>query len=220
MARQLLKYLLESRAWKVGDKLPSERELVDTFGVGRSAVREALKSLSLLGLLEIRQGDGTYVRSPHSDLLPQVMEWGLLIEEQKIVELAESRSVIEVALAGFAAERRTDEQLKRIHVHLEGMRRHLNDIEHWLQHDVSFHLEIARSADNAALADYLFRLRGLLSASIRHNQIATNDNEEKLREHEAIYEAIRDRDRDRAASAMKLHMKHVEERLRVEPPTA
>lgn len=76
VARQLISYLLESRAWKVGDKLPSERELVGTFGVGRSAVREALKSLSLLGLLEIRQGDGTYVRSPHSDLLPQVMEWG------------------------------------------------------------------------------------------------------------------------------------------------
>lgn len=74
------------------------------------------------------------------------------------------------------------------------------------------------SASNAALSDYLFRLRGLLSASIRHNQIATNDSEDKLREHEAIYEAIRDGDRDRAAAAMKTHMERVEGRLRVQAP--
>ena len=78
VARLLLDYLLAGNV-RPGTRLPSERRLAEELGVGRSVVREALKSLGLLGLVEVRQGDGTYLRRIESDLLPRVIEWGLLL---------------------------------------------------------------------------------------------------------------------------------------------
>lgn len=76
IARKLIDYILSGEV-APGTRMPSERQLASDLGVGRSAVREALKSLGLLGLVEVRQGDGTYLRKPDSDLLPRVIEWGL-----------------------------------------------------------------------------------------------------------------------------------------------
>src|SRR5262249_54598873 len=154
-------YLLESGGARVGQKLPAERELVEIFGVGRSSVREALKSLSLLGLLEIRQGDGTYVRSPSSDLLPQVIQWGLMLSDHKRAEMIEARRVIEVAVAELAASRRTESDLAELETHLQGMRDSVDSLEQWVEHDMQFHFAVAKAAHNGALADYLFRLRAL-----------------------------------------------------------
>ena len=79
IARRLLDYFLSGEV-EPGERIPSERRLAESLGVGRSLVREALKSLHLLGLLEVRQGDGTYLKRTDSELLPQVIEWGLLQE--------------------------------------------------------------------------------------------------------------------------------------------
>ena len=89
-----------------GDRLPSERELSRTFGVGRSAVRDALKPLTLLGIIDVRQGDGTYLRATESELLPKAVEWGLLLGQPGALDLVEARRHIEVALATLAAQRR------------------------------------------------------------------------------------------------------------------
>jgi GntR family transcriptional repressor for pyruvate dehydrogenase complex len=80
VARRLLDYFLSGEV-EPGERIPSERRLAESLGVGRSLVREALKSLHLLGLLEVRQGDGTYLKRTDSELLPQVIEWGLLLGE-------------------------------------------------------------------------------------------------------------------------------------------
>lgn len=214
VARQLLDYLLQSGDVQVGDRLPSERELCETFGVGRSAVREALKSLSLLGLLEIRQGDGTYLRNATSTLLPQVIQWGMLLGDKNIAELMDARRVIEAGLAELAAKRRTDEDLAALSERLEAMRT-ARDITEWVENDVGFHLQVARAAHSGTLADLLFRLRSLLDSSIRHNQQQADqaDNDVKYREHERIFLAIEDRDPAAAAYAMRTHIDRVRERL-------
>ena len=82
IARKLLEYLLKGNL-RPGDRLPSERKLAEALGVGRSAVREALKSLTLLGLVAVRQGHGSFLKSTESDLLPQAIEWGLLLGVKK-----------------------------------------------------------------------------------------------------------------------------------------
>jgi GntR family transcriptional repressor for pyruvate dehydrogenase complex len=213
VARQLLAYLLESGQARVGQKLPAERELVEIFGVGRSSVREALKSLSLLGLLEIRQGDGTYVRSPSSDLLPQVIEWGLMLSEHKTAEMLEARRVIEVAAAELAAVRRTESELAVLQAHLEGMRENIKSPPGWVEHDVQFHLAIARAAHNGALADYLFRLRSLLGAWMKQNRETSGGTPTAYGEHKAIYDAIKAGDAETAGVAMLRHICSVTRRL-------
>jgi GntR family transcriptional repressor for pyruvate dehydrogenase complex len=213
VARQLLAYLLESGQARVGQKLPAERELVEIFGVGRSSVREALKSLSLLGLLEIRQGDGTYVRSPSSDLLPQVIEWGLMLSEHKTAEMLEARRVIEVAAAELAAVRRTESELAVLQAHLEGMRENIKSPSGWVEHDVQFHLAIARAAHNGALADYLFRLRSLLGAWMKQNRETFGGTPTVYEEHKAIYDAVQAGDAETAGVAMRRHICSVTQRL-------
>ncbi|MEV0074390.1 MULTISPECIES: FadR/GntR family transcriptional regulator [unclassified Amycolatopsis] len=215
VTRQLLDYLLQSGNIGVGDRLPSERELCETFEVGRSAVREALKLLSVLGLLEIRQGDGTYLRSATSTLLPQVIQWGMLLGDKNAAELMDARRVIEGGLAELAAQRRTEEDLAALRERLEALRLS-RTVSEWVDSDVEFHLQIARSAHSGTLADVLFRLRSLLDSSVRHNRQQADheaSNDVKYREHERILLAIEDRDPAAAAYAMRTHIDRVRERL-------
>ena len=103
--------------------MPSERQLAQAFGVGRSAMREALKSLTLLGLVEVRHGDGTYLKKADSALLPQVIEWGLLLGEQRTLDLVEARQKIEADIAGLAAARRDEADVAELRRLLERMER-------------------------------------------------------------------------------------------------
>src|SRR5579875_783048 len=89
-AREIVNYVFSGEI-RPGDKMLSERQLAEQLGVGRSVVREALKSLGLLGLLDVRPGDGTYVRQPDSAFLPKVIEWGLLLGEHRTQDLIEAR---------------------------------------------------------------------------------------------------------------------------------
>ena len=83
VARHLLEYLLSGH-FAPGDRIPSERQLAQALQVGRAGVREAIKSLNLLGLIKVRQGDGTYLAHTVSSLLPEVIEWGLLLGERRV----------------------------------------------------------------------------------------------------------------------------------------
>lgn len=217
VSRQLLDYLLTSGDISVGDRLPSERELAQTFGVGRSAVREALKSLSLLGLLEIRQGDGTYLRKGSSTVLPQVIQWGMLLDEPHVDSLLDARRVIEIGLAELAAIRRTEEDLTLLEERLEQLRKSIGDTTSWVASDVNFHLQVAVAAHSETLSDVLHRLRSLLDMSIWHNQAQDEDNSVKFAEHDRIFLAIRDQDPMRSSLAMREHMDRVAARLRRTP---
>ncbi|MEV6589061.1 FadR/GntR family transcriptional regulator [Streptomyces acidicola] len=214
VARQLLDHLLTSGRLRAGDRLPPERELAETFGVGRSAVREALKSLSLLGLLEIRQGDGTYVRGVTSDLLPQVLEWGLMLGDHTMDELLEARACLEVDLAELAALRRTDDDLSALESHLGRMRAKHDDPERYLVADLAFHRALAEASHNSALAGFQARLESLVAVWIRQN--IRKPGEGKLAEHDAVLKAVRAKDAKGARAAMHAHMDSATRRLRAQ----
>ena len=137
-----------------GDRLPSERELSRTFGVGRSAVRDALKPLTLLGIIDVRQGDGTYLRATQSELLPKAVEWGLLLGQPGALDLVEARRHIEVALATLAAQRRDEQDLKDLRKLLLRMEQ-AEDDDDFIEADMEFHLRIADLARNSVLAGIL-----------------------------------------------------------------
>jgi GntR family transcriptional regulator, transcriptional repressor for pyruvate dehydrogenase complex len=214
VARRLVDYLL-SGGVEPGGRMPSERQLAEAFGVGRSAVREAIAALTLIGLIEVRHGDGTYLKRPDSPLLPQVVEWGLMLGEQRTIDLVEARQKIEVDIAGLAAERRTDDDvqdLARILSRMEWEARADAEVETFVDADVAFHLRLAEAARNTALRDVLSSIQSLLRAWIGR-VIAEGHRELSYNEHVPILEAVRARDVAGAEQAMDAHMQSAARRL-------
>ncbi|MBX3031855.1 MAG: FadR family transcriptional regulator [Chloroflexi bacterium] len=214
VARKLLDYLLAGR-FQPGQRLPGERQLAEALGVGRSVVREALKSLTLLGLIEVRQGSGTYLKSAESDLLPQVVEWGLLLGAKRTRDLVEARRHLEVVVAGLAAQRRDADALADLEAQVARMRAaDPDDPDAFVAADVAFHLRIADAAGNETLYQVMASVRALLQVWIsRVMRGADARFLETAHEHELIYEAIRDQDDAAARSAMEAHMESAYIRL-------
>ncbi|GAA0730696.1 FadR family transcriptional regulator [Dactylosporangium roseum] len=208
LARDLMRYLLSGR-FAPGQKIPSERQLTEELSAGRSAVREALKSLSLLGLVEQRVGDGTYLARSSSELLPQAIQWGLLLEGQDAVQLVEVRRHLEVWAARLAAERRTDEQVDRLRTVIgvgPESRRTGTAGEQPVAVEVSdrsLHEVVAEMTGNAVLVNLLNTLRSLLqvdSSTVRaHARRRADGDQELLR-------AIEQSGLDAAGAAMATHL--------------
>jgi GntR family transcriptional repressor for pyruvate dehydrogenase complex len=212
VARKLVEYLL-SGAVEPGARMPSERQLAEAFGVGRSAMREAIKALSLIGLVEVRQGDGTYLRKADSALLPEVIEWGLLLGERRTMDLVEARQEIEIILAGLAARRRTErdiEDLTRILAKMEQAAVAATFVEA----DVQFHMRLAEASDNLVLRDIHASVQALLRAWISRVLAAPGSREPSYLEHVPILEAIIAGDPEAAQRAMHAHMTSAAGRLR------
>lgn len=201
-----------------GSRIPSERTLAEELKVGRGMIREAIKSLSLLGLLEQKVGDGTYLSKSSSDLLPQVIEWGLLLGEKRFEDLLEARFILEVQLAGLAATRRTPEQLATIQALAETMRLAEDDIDAYVQADIAFHLEIARASHNIVLCGVLENIRSLLQAWAARVLRTAGETRTSYAVHEPILRAIEASDPDAAAAAMTAHMERATKRLKASFP--
>jgi len=211
IARRLLDYLLAGHI-EPGERIPSERKLAETLGVGRSVVREALKSITLLGLIEVRPGDGTYLRRPESDLLPQAIEWGLLLGERRVADLIEARHHLEVLVAGLAAERRTGEDLAMLHTYLAQM--HMApDTASFVTADLAFHMRLAEAAANLSLLQIMASIRSLLRVWIDRVRGSEVDNTPSTSEHETIMRAVEEGDSAAARVAMEFHMKSATRKL-------
>jgi GntR family transcriptional repressor for pyruvate dehydrogenase complex len=211
VARALLEYILSGHIGP-GEKLPSERQLSESLGVGRGVVREGVKSLGLLGLVEFRHGGGTYLRSVESDLLPRVIEWGLLLGEQRVSDLVEARQRLEEIIAELAAQRRTQEQLGRIESSLAAMRT-ATDTAAFVEADVEFHLAVAAASNNGALANMHSSIASLLHVWIDRVMHAADSFEPSYLEHVPIFEAIAAGDATSAVAAAHTHMELASARL-------
>lgn len=213
VTRHLLRYLLSGQVAR-GERIPSERNLAEALGIGRTAVREAIKSLSLLGLLVVRQGDGTYLTDSPASLLPEVIEWGLLLGEPHIEDIIEARANLEAFNASLAARRGKPEGIRALRAAVSAMRASGADRGTYVQADIDFHAQIARMTQNGVLADLARSFQSLLRAWVTKVIEADNDATELSREHEAIVDAIAARDATAARRAMDRHMKTAARRLR------
>lgn len=217
LTRRLLEYLLSGEL-KPGQRIPSERQLAEALAAGRSTVREAIKSLSLLGLLEQRVGDGTYLSKSSSDLLPQVIEWGLLLGEKRLDDLLEARYYLETQLTGLAAERRTEDQLAELRAIIARMRDAREDFDAYVEADIAFHLQLAEMSGNSVLASVLNNVGSLLRAWASRVIRTAGETETSLAMHEPILEAVEAGDADAARAAMTAHMDRATKRLRASIP--
>lgn len=215
VARRLLD-LFTGGSIEPGTRLPPERQLASTLGVGRSAVREALAALEILGIVDVRPGSGTYLAGRASDLLPQTLRWGLLIGAKGTNELLELRSGLEIYIARLAAGRADPGSIGAARGALTRMRESIGDLRTFPAADREFHDALARMAGNAVLDDQLQVVRSLLQVYADRSVQDEEGASCAIDEHEAVLTAIVDRDEDRAASAMAVHMATASARLLAE----
>ncbi|MEE2658793.1 MAG: FadR/GntR family transcriptional regulator [Candidatus Latescibacterota bacterium] len=159
--------LISRRVLSPGDRLPSERELCRRLGVGRTSVREAIRSLSSQGILVGRVGEGTFVTDP-SEHVEKTLEWGMLQQPGSIEDLVETRLLLETAACEWAATRAGSADLAAIAENVERMAGTLDSMPAFGEADVDFHLLIARAAHNQVLYSMVSLTRRSLQEWIRH----------------------------------------------------
>lgn len=214
VASELLRYFT-SGGLEPGSRLPAERKLAEMLATGRSAVREALAALEVLGIVEVRPGSGTYLRSSASELLPRTLSWGLMLGAQDARDLMHVREALEILAARLAAEKRDDAAVDRLRHHLRAMSRHadLGDHHAFVEADARFHQELAAIADNAALGSVLQSVRALLRVWVDRSVDNAADARRALEEHTSVVEAVSGGDAAAAEATMAVHMRTAGDRL-------
>lgn len=212
-----VKRLIWDGKLKVGDKLPSTKQMSEQFGVGRSTTREALSALKAMGLIDIRQGGGCRViRNAPADMEMELPELASLrLNRKTVLELLEARESLEVSNAAIAAVKRTDEDLRRLGELIEEMKHHAHDEAEGERLDLQFHLTLAKATRNSIMVRLFESIMNHIETAIhdirRVELYASAAVAERLyREHSAIFEAVALMDAGLAAERMKQHLQHIE----------
>jgi GntR family transcriptional repressor for pyruvate dehydrogenase complex len=189
---------------KPGDRLPSEIELAESFGVGRSSLREAMQALQLLGVVEVVQGRGTFLRETH--VLPLALNWARLASADLISQIMEARQIVEVAMARLAAERATGEDLVAMQAAIERATRAGDDPEASGRAGVDFHLALAKATQNEVLSLMYRTVWSLYVETTRRAQATPEGIRGSLRDHRELLESIERRDSELASQLMAEHI--------------
>jgi GntR family transcriptional regulator, transcriptional repressor for pyruvate dehydrogenase complex len=203
---------------KPGDVLPTERELVQSYGVGRSSVREALRILESKGLISSSGNGGFSVAELRN---PLNNSFGLLVtlDAASYAELFEVRRFVEGEAAALAAQRRTKAQLQRMLSEIEAMQRGLGSEERFIEADLRFHLTVAGSTRNRVLVYLMHAIRDLLQRSLSSSYHISGSPERAVEMHRLIAEAIADKHPEKARQRMQEHVASVERDIARAPET-
>ena len=208
---------------KNGDALPSQDEFARTLGVSRASLREALHRLGLMGLIEMRHGSGTYVRTPHARDYMSPLTSLLIVDRAAAKELLQARLYVESGLAALAASNATEEDLTLLGILIEQMRldAEAGDADGFVERDARFHMAIAEGSRNSVLMKVAEIIRELIPALIRTFRMAFPSSvPEAVAQHIRIYEAIRARDPEAARRAMEEHISYLARLNEQEPEDA
>ncbi len=193
--------------WPAGQRLPVEAELCRALGIGRSTLREALKSLAFIGMVRMRPGEGTYVTHGYAGISGQILARGILQTERDFGDLWETRSILETRMAALAAERADAHDIEKLDKILERMEASLGGGgADYADLDLEFHFAIADGAKNRMLRELLVPVRGMIHEWIEKSHKLSGKRENALKEHHRIANAIRQRDPDKAQKAMETHL--------------
>ena len=209
VAELLLETIL-SRRLRPGERLPSERELGEQFGVSRTVIREAVRALAAKGLIDVRTGSGLRVAAVDASAVSESIGLYLRGGSLEYGKVHEVRKLLEIEIAGLAAERAMPEHIAGLQANCEELERALKvDIEAASRLDLEFHRQIALATDNAL---YLLLLDSIGEAllEIRRENLQTGAGPATLRFHRQIYDAIAAHDPAAAREAMTEHLAHVD----------
>ena len=195
-----------------GDQLPAERDLAQSFGVSRTAVREAVKTLREKGLVEAYSGRGTFVTDGTSHAIRQSLDLMIRVSQQEgSTHLAGLRQVLEPEIAAFAALRIEEQLLSTMREAVAVMDRSLHDPEAYIEADLDFHLALAEAVENPLILSLLDSIVGLLREQ-RSRIFAVDGGPERGQfHHKQILQAVERHDRDADREAMRAHLEQVRE---------
>jgi GntR family transcriptional repressor for pyruvate dehydrogenase complex len=211
--RQVKLMIAEGRL-KSGDQLPPERELAEKFLVSRTSVREALRALESLGLVQIRPGEGTFVREISVDALVEPLALVMLSQREALGELFEARRLIEPAIAELAATRATPEEIQEMERILEEQAKEVGRGRTGLAQDAQFHAAIGTAAHNRAITRIAHAIMDLLTQSREESLNTPGRPERSHQSHREILKAITERNAPAARQAMVEHLDTVEKLVR------
>lgn len=211
IARQIEKMITEKM--KAGDRLPPERQLADMFGVSRSSIRDAIRTLEMSGLVEARQGLGTVVREHSADAVVNPLTQ-VLVQKRKLVgELLDVRKMIEPPLAARAAVHATSDEVAEMDSILRRQEEKMRGGELAIEEDNEFHYAIALAADNSVVLKVLDVLMDLLRETRERSLQVEGRPERSMADHREILDAIKRQDPAGAGVAMRQHIEAVEKML-------
>lgn len=202
--------LISSGRLGPGDRLPSERELALTFNVGRSTVREAIRSMESLGLVEVRAGEGTFLAGPTAERTLDPLSANLFQAWGTHFKLFEVRAVLEPALAALAARRATSEQVDAMRGILADQERQVLRGESGKKEDTAFHQLIAEATGNEILHRIADSLMTMLSQTRETSLQRGGRPIRSYKQHQAILEAIETRNPRAAERRMREHIRSIE----------
>lgn len=211
VAEQIQQLILSSQ-FKPGERLPTERELGDTFQVSRTVIREAIRTLEARGLVESQTGSGNYIRAMDGKDVANSI--GMFITTQgnsfSLQSVMEVRRVLEIQVVRLAANRATQSDIQELETILAKMRLAVNDIDMFSKWDLEFHLALARASNNPLFSILIEPLTEALFEQIWTGTSAPGAAEDACDFHRRILEAIKDKNSDAAAAAIRDHLEQSE----------
>lgn len=213
-----IKEMIENGDLIKGDKLPSERDLVEQLQVSRASIREALRALEVIGLIECRQGEGNFIKSSFQDNLFEPLSIMYMLEGTNPEDILELRKIMEVEASGLAAKRITDEQLKELKEIMERFE-NCGDEKMNATIDKELHYKIAECSENVLLFNILRTVSLLVDDFIKDARkliIADQENKEMLLlQHKEIYLAIERHNSVSARKAMRQHLDYTNKYIKL-----
>ncbi|MEO5964523.1 MAG: FadR/GntR family transcriptional regulator [Candidatus Limnocylindrales bacterium] len=212
IASRLLE-LIRAQELRPGDKLPAERTLAQLMQVSRPVLREALRALSIMKVVEIRQGAGTYITALEPQQLVSHLDFVFSKDSVALANVLEARRVVEVGNVRLAAQRVGPAELAELDAIVARLRTAVGDAERFSDLDIAFHNAVCEAADNFLLAQFMRIINTLAKVSRERTGATRAFRERALADHEPILAALRAGDPDAAAAAMQAHLDHVESAL-------
>ncbi|MBZ0291942.1 MAG: FadR family transcriptional regulator [Anaerolineae bacterium] len=213
IAERILEMIREKQL-KPGDKLPPERELAVSMQVSRPSLREALRALALLKVVEIRHGSGTYITGIAPDKTTENLDLIMEIDESNFLDVFEARYIVETQIIKLAAERITDEEIEALEEYHQQCIANKDNHVVFLSMDTELHCMIARFSGNPVLTRFTDIVANLQYGRQRRKELhSALDIDATIQEHIEIIAAIKVRDPDRASEAMIKHLLNGRDRL-------
>jgi GntR family transcriptional regulator, transcriptional repressor for pyruvate dehydrogenase complex len=215
-----IRVLILDGTFPAGEPLPGERLLAERFGVSRGSIRDAFRTLETIGLLVTRHGQGTFPRELDVDRLVAPLTSVLSYRRDMQNELLDVRRMFEPAVARVAATRVTEADLADLQRILEAQRKKLKSGRSAFVEDTAFHQVLARATGNRVIVSIMATLNDLLVESRKLTLKQRGRPRKSILGHEAVVAALRQRDADAAAEAMRVHIDQIADLLQPAPPSS
>jgi GntR family transcriptional repressor for pyruvate dehydrogenase complex len=206
-----IREMIQTGELRPGDKIPREPDLAEELGLSRNSLREAVKALALINVLDVRRGDGTYVTSLTPEVLLDAVKFVVEFhQDDAIPQFVAVRKILEPAATAIAATHIDPEVIAELRAEIENLPNDI-DPEAMLEHDIKFHTAVASASGNNVLSLLVESISAPAQrAGIWRQQADAATRGETIREHLAILDALEARDADSARAAMLIHVGNVE----------